>query len=120
MEDDELDKIPQERLDEIDRLYISPKEQAEEVNGILQTAAKELGMDHNLFNITCFSIQWLAMLATSTLTDDVDFVRIARLANIWLHHKHYNEPKEIYGEPNKKAKIDLISLDDETESKETS
>lgn len=108
--------IPQERLDEIDHLYRSPKERAEEVNGILQRAAKELGMDHTLFDVTCFSIQWLAMLAIGNLSDDVDFVRIARLAYIWLHHKHYNAPEELYGKPDKKAKLELISLDESEET----
>ncbi len=96
-----MDRVPQERFDEVDKLYRTPKERAEEINGILQTAAKELGMDHTLFNVTCFSIQWLAMLATSTLIDDKDFVRIARLANIWLHDKHYNGAEKIYGEPDR-------------------
>ena len=103
--------ISKERLAEIDRLYRTPKERAEEVNGILQAAAKELGMDHTLFDVTCFSIQWLAMLAIGNLSDDEDLVRIARLANIWLYHKHYNAPEEIYGPPDRGPKLELISLD---------
>ena len=114
-----MNNIPQERLDEVDRLYRTPKERSESINGILQTAAKKLNMDHTMFDITCFSVQWLAMLATSTLADDTDFLRIARLANIWLYHKHYNGAEEIYGKPDKDTTLELISLDDETESKET-
>ena len=109
--------VSQERQDEIDRLYRSPKERAEEVNAILQTASKELGMDHTLFDVTCFSIQWLAMLATGSLSDDTDLVRIAKLSNIWLYHKHYNAPEEVYGKPDRQVELELISLD---ESEETS
>ena len=112
--------ISQERFDEVDKLYLTPKERAEQINGILQTAAKKLGMDHTLFNVTCFSIQWLASLAIGTLSEDTDFVRIARLANIWLYDKHYNGAESIYGKPDREVELELISLDDETESKETS
>jgi len=57
-----------------------------------------------MFDITCFSIQWLAMLAVGNLSDDEDFVRIARLANIWLNHTHYNGAETIYGEPDRGEK----------------
>ena len=93
-----------DRIAEIDRLYRSPKERAEDINAILQIAAKELEMDHTLFDITCFCVQFLGMLATSTLSDDEDFVRIAKLSNIWLHHHHYNEAEKIHGKPDRKEK----------------
>ena len=115
-----MDKVSQTRQDEIDRLYRSPKERAEEVNATLQLAAKEFDIEHTRLDITCFSVQWLASLAVGMLSDDIDFVRIARLANIWLHHKHYNAPEEIYGPPDRAAPtLELISLDEEAESKET-
>ena len=106
-------RLTHEEMDAIDRLYRTPKERAEEINAILQTASKELGMDHTLFDVTCVSIQWLGSLATGMLSDDVDFVRIARLANIWLHHKHYNAPEEVYGKPDRQVELELISLDEE-------
>ena len=106
-------RLTHEEMDAIDRLYRTPKERAEEINAILQTASKELGMDHTLFDVTCFCIQWLAMLATGSLSDDTDLVRIARLSNIWLYHKHYNAPEEVYGKPDRETKLELISLDEE-------
>lgn len=96
-----MDKLTQEQIDRVDHLYRSPKQRAEDINALLQIAAKEMGMDYTLFDITCFSVQWMGMLATSTLSEDEDLVRIARLANIWLHHYHYNEPEKIHGKPDK-------------------
>jgi len=93
--------IPQEKIDEVDKLWFSPKERAEDVNAALQIAARELNMDYSLFDTTCFAVQWLAMLAVGALSSDKDFVRIARLANIWLHDKHYNAPEEIHGKPDR-------------------
>ena len=57
-------------------------------------------------DITCFAVQWLAMLAIGTLSTDVEFMRIARLSNIWLHGYHYNAPEEIYGKPDREVKDD--------------
>lgn len=94
-------KISEEQMKEVDALYKTPAERAEEVNAILQRAAKEFDLDHSLMDITCFSIQWLAMLAVGSLSGDEEFVRIARLSNIWLHSRHYNAPNEIYGKPDK-------------------
>jgi len=97
-----LVEITKEHQEKIDSLYLTPKERSEQINGILQTAAKELGMDHSMMDVTCFAIQWLAMLAVSNLSDNKDFVRIARLSNIWLHHHHYNAAEQIYGPPDRK------------------
>ena len=96
-----MDKMTKEHIAEIDALYKTPKERAEELNGILQMAAKSLGMDHSLHDVTCFAVQWLGILAIGSMADDEDFVRIARLSNIWLHHYHYNAAEEIYGEPDR-------------------
>ncbi|KKK51860.1 hypothetical protein LCGC14_3110720, partial [marine sediment metagenome] len=36
-----------------------------------------------------------------------------RLSNIWLYHRHYNAPEEVYGKPDRETKLELISLDEE-------
>ena len=92
-----MSRITDEEMDEIDKLYYTPLERAEKVNAVLQDSKAELTFIDN----TCFAVQWLAMLATSTLAEDPNFVSIARLANIWLHSRHYNNPKAIYGEPDR-------------------
>ena len=99
-----MDRMSDEEMKAVDKLYLTPKERAENVNAILQIASKKLEMDHSLVDVTCFSIQWLAMLATGMLSDDDDFIKVARLANIWLYHRHYNNPKELYGEPDREEK----------------
>lgn len=93
--------LSDERIAHVDSLYKTPQERAEEVNSILQIAAKTLGMDHTLFDVTCFSIKWLAMLAIGNLSDDRVFGRIAEEANVWLNNIHYNGAEKIYGEPDK-------------------
>ena len=57
--------VSKERQDEIDRLYRSPKERAEEVNATLQLAAKEFDIEHTRLDITCFSVQWLALTSSA-------------------------------------------------------
>ena len=95
-----MSRITDKEMDEIDKLYLTPKERAEKVNAILQASKG----NHTFIDITCFSAQWFAMLAIGALSEDEDFVRIARLTNIWLHTRHYNDPKSIYGEPDRKEK----------------
>lgn len=94
-------KIPAERMNEVNALYKTPKERAEEINSILQRAATELDLDHSLMDVTCFAVQWIAMLAIGELSADQDFVRIAKLLNIWLYTRHFNAPEEIYGKPDR-------------------
>ena len=96
-----MTQISKARQEEIDSLYRSPKERAEEIHAILQRAAKELDMAHSLFDITCFSVQWLGMLATGEFSQDERLVDAAIRANKWLYDIHYNAPEQIHGAPDK-------------------
>ncbi len=91
-------------MEEVDKLYRDPKERAEEIHTILQLAAKELDMDHSLFDITCFSVQWLGMLATGEFSQDERLVDAAIRANKWLYDIHYNAPEVVHGKPDKEKK----------------
>lgn len=94
-------QITPARVAEVDALYRSPQERAEDVNAAIQLAGQELSEEFSLFDLSCFAIQWLAMLATGPCIDDEELLSIAKAANIWLHQRHYENPKAVHGEPNR-------------------
>ena len=98
-----MDNISEREMDRIDEAYLNPQERAERVNAILQRDKEDVP---SFIDITCFSVQWLASLAVGALSGDIDLVRIAKLANIWLYHRHYNDPEGIYGEPDREKKTE--------------
>lgn len=89
--------ISQERIDEVDEKFYTPKERAEGIWALLQTGSKTLEWPFNEYDITCFCAQWLAMLAVGPLAENERFVDLAKEVNKWVHSVHYTEAEEIFG-----------------------
>ena len=96
--------ITHKRIAEVDKLYRSPQERAEDINAAIQIASKELNEDFSMFDTTCFAVQWLAMLATGPCSDDEELLKIAQAANVWLHQRHYENPEAVHGEPDREKR----------------
>jgi hypothetical protein len=94
--------ISRARIEEVDAKYPSVKERAEEVWAFIQIAGDHLGEMPSMYDITCFSCQWLGSLALGQMSENEDFVELAKEVNRWLNSVHYSEAEEIFGERERK------------------
>lgn len=90
--------ISRDRINKVDARYYTVKERAEEVWAFIQIASDHLGEMPSMYDVTCFSVQWLGMLALGKLSDNEAFVSLAKELNRWVNSVHYSEAEEIFGE----------------------
>lgn len=88
--------ISRRRIEEVDSKYLSVKERAEKVWA--QVLDSPILDDFSEYDITCFSCQWLGMLALGRLNNNEAFVELAKQMNRWLNSVHYSEAEAILGE----------------------
>lgn len=83
------EQLTQERVKEVDEKLPSPKDRAEEVHAALILVQEEMGEDLSRYDVLCFAVQYVGMMALGALEEDEDLEVLAKGLNRWLHHHHY-------------------------------
>lgn len=48
-----------------------------------------MGEDLSEYDLLCFAVQFIGMMAVGALSEDEDFLVLAKNLNRWLHERHY-------------------------------
>lgn len=104
-----MDAEMRRRMENVDLLWHSPTERAEEVWALLQAAwQREKGEPIPMWTLICFCAETLGKYALGFGNEAL--LMPVKAAVKWVYHAHYNNPKEIMGDPDKKMREDDDAL----------
>ena len=98
--------LSQERQTAVDALWFNPEERAEFVMTAIREGAETLEWDMSLYDMVCFSAQYLGRVTLQELAEDQELREIVIKLNQWLYNRHYFYTQDILGDPDRKAQDD--------------
>jgi hypothetical protein len=95
------ERLTSERIAQVDKDYLSPKERADRLHTMIQIVEDDLDFKLTRWDYLCFSVEFIGQFAISFFSHDRVFLSTSKLLGKWLYNMHYFYPKEVYGDPKK-------------------